>query len=48
MFVGQYSVGDISYVGLKSVNNAHGLGFQVSHKTHILYGKNDSDRFLYS
>ena len=24
MFVGQYSVGDISYVGLKSVNNAHG------------------------
>jgi len=26
MFVGQYSVGDISYVGLKSVNNAHGLG----------------------
>ena len=37
MFVGQYSVGDISYVGLKSVNNAHGLGFQVSHRTHILY-----------
>ena len=26
MFVGQYNVGDISYVGLKSVNNAHGLG----------------------
>ena len=24
MFVGQYSVGDISYEGLKSVNNAHG------------------------
>ena len=29
MFVGQYSVGDISYEGLKSVNNAHGQGYSL-------------------